>query len=103
MILTAGVSVIDPNNAFGIWLFDDGIGKIAKDSSPKRNDCNLIRNPKWVLGTFGAALDFGNGSHAVSSRKLGIQGNANRTVVFWFRPMKEDKSQPLLLGERNNL
>ena len=46
MILTVDVFAIGPNNAFGIWLFDDGVGNIAKDFSLRCNDCNLIRNPK---------------------------------------------------------
>ena len=101
IILTADVFAIDINNAFGIWLFDDGSGNIAKDSSPRRNNCNLMRSPKWVPGKFGTALDFGNGSHAVSRKKLGISGNAHRTVVFWFRPMKEDERQTIVAwGEK---
>ena len=101
MILTVNVFAIDINNAFGIWLFDDESGNIAKDSSPRRNNCNLMRSPKWVPGKFGTALDFGNGSHAVSRKKLGISGNAHRTVVFWFRPMKEDERQTIVAwGEK---
>jgi len=90
MILTA--------DAFEFWLFDDGIGK---DFSPRRNNCNLIRNPKWGLGEFSTALDFGNGSYTVASRKLGIRGNTHRTVVFWCQPMKEDKKPTIVAwGEK---
>lgn len=85
------INIILTADAFKTWLFDDGIGKAF---SPRCDYYNLIRNPKWVPGKFSTALDFGNGSYAVCSRKLGIRGNTHRTVVFW--------CQPLMLGERNN-
>ena len=82
------INIILTADAFKTWLFDDGIGKAF---SPRCDYYNLIRNPKWFPGKFSTALDFGNGSYAVCSRKLGIRGNTHRTVVFWCQPMKENK------------
>jgi len=39
----------------GLWLFDEGSGDVAKDSSSMGND-GKITNPKWVNGKFGSAL-----------------------------------------------
>jgi hypothetical protein len=49
---------IDSKSIVGVWLFDEGSGKIAKDSSGIGNDGELMNNPKWVEGKFGKALEF---------------------------------------------
>lgn len=42
-------------NAVGIWLFDEGKGDVASDSSGNGND-GKITGAKWVEGKFGKAL-----------------------------------------------
>ncbi len=58
----AGISSakIDPKNIVGMWLFDEGKGDIAKDSSGNKNDGTLMNDPKWVDGKKkpGKALEF---------------------------------------------
>jgi hypothetical protein len=56
----AGISSakIDPKTCVGMWLFDEGSGAIAKDSSGNKNDGTLNNGPKWVDGKFGNALKF---------------------------------------------
>jgi len=49
---------IDRKSIVGVWLFDEGSGKTAKDSSGQGNDGILNNNPKWVSGKFGKALEF---------------------------------------------
>ena len=49
---------IDRKSIVGVWLFDEGSGKTAKDSSGQGNDGTLNNNPKWVSGKFGKALEF---------------------------------------------
>ena len=49
---------IDSKSIVGVWLFDEGSGKTARDSSGKGNDGELMNNPKWVSGKFGKALEF---------------------------------------------
>jgi hypothetical protein len=49
---------IDPKTVAGIWLFDEGSGNIAKDTSGNKNDGKLMGDPKWVNGKFGKALQF---------------------------------------------
>ena len=36
--------------AVGIWLFDEGTRKMAKDSSLNGNHGELIGKPKWAKG-----------------------------------------------------
>jgi hypothetical protein len=49
---------IDPGTCVGAWLFDEGKGNIAKDSSGKGNDGELKGKLNWVSGKFGKALEF---------------------------------------------
>jgi len=60
-LIPAGQSIaaeIDPARITGLWLFDDGAGKVAKDSSGAGLDGDLKGNAKWVDGVFGKALEF---------------------------------------------
>jgi hypothetical protein len=67
LILTAqSIAAIDPATVAGMWLFDDGSGDIAQDSSGNGLDADLIDGPQWVNGKFGGALEFdGGGAHVV--------------------------------------
>ena len=58
-LMSTGQSVarIDPKTFAGIWLFEEGKGDIAKDSSGNKND-GTIKNAKWVDGKFGKGLKF---------------------------------------------
>jgi len=49
---------IDHKTIVGVWLFNEGSGNVAKDSSGNGNDGELKNNPKWVEGKFGRALSF---------------------------------------------
>ena len=39
---------LDKEDVIGAWLFDDGKGEVAKDSSGNGNDGKLIAKPEWV-------------------------------------------------------
>ncbi len=45
------------DDAVGIWLFDEGKGGVAEDTSGNGND-GVITGAKWVEGKFGGALEF---------------------------------------------
>ena len=49
---------IDLATCVGMWLFDEGKGDVAKDSSGNQNDGTLKNGPKWVTGKSGTALEF---------------------------------------------
>lgn len=51
-------AVIDPENIAGMWLFNDGSGDIAEDSSGNGNDGVLTNGPEWDNGKFGDGLAF---------------------------------------------
>jgi len=41
---------IDPDTIVGMWLFDDGKGDVATDSSGNKKDGTLMNGPTWVEG-----------------------------------------------------
>ncbi len=59
MVLSLQVyAKIDTKSIVGAWLFDEGAGDIARDSSGKGNDGAIKNNPGWITGKFGKALEF---------------------------------------------
>ncbi len=64
LILTVGphaIGKIDPATVAGLWLFEEGGGNIATDSSDAGNHGTIAGPKKWQQGKFGRALEF-NGS-----------------------------------------
>jgi len=86
-LMLAGISdaKIDPKTAVGIWLFDEGSGDTAKDSSKNGNDGILIGSPEWVDGEFSKALKFDGASAYVEIGDNPILAPTTNllTVVAW--------------------
>ncbi len=55
-------AALDPDTALGIWLFDEGDGGAAKDTSKNSNDGEVVGG-EWVAGKYGQALKFAGGAH----------------------------------------
>ena len=53
-----GITMVSEANPIAIWLFDEGQGDVATDSSGNGNDGSLMNGPKRVGGRFGGALEF---------------------------------------------
>jgi len=76
---------IDQETVIGIWLFDDGKGDIAKDSSENGNDGELMNDPKWVDGKFGKALEFDGQDDWVNMGDAEIlKPTADVSFVVWY-------------------
>jgi hypothetical protein len=56
MLANSTHAAIDPKTIVGLWLFDEGSGNTAKDSSGNKNDGAFMGKPAWVDGKFGKAL-----------------------------------------------
>ena len=66
MFVGKSLGKIDLETCTGMWLFDEGKGDTAKDSSGNGNDGQLMNAPKWGDGKFGTALKFaGTGDHVL--------------------------------------
>lgn len=64
-VIAANGDELDTADMVGIWLFDEGIGDIAGDSSGNNHDGEIF-NATWVEGKYGRALEFeGNGNSIV--------------------------------------
>ena len=87
MFTSIGSAAFDLETVVGMWLFDEGKGNIAADSSENGNDGKFENDPKWTKdGKFGSGLEFdGNESkgHVVVG-DLGLPGEV--TLVLWANP-----------------
>ena len=76
---------IDQSSIVAVWLFDEGSGQVAHDSSENGNDAEFQGAPEWVDGKFGKALRF-NGSTdyvaAPDSDSLDVSGDQLSMVVW---------------------
>jgi hypothetical protein len=73
---------IDEDSILGMWLFDEGTGDTARDSSANGND-GQINGAQWIDGKFGKALSF-DGAESVDVGNLQFAGDT--TIVFWAKP-----------------
>jgi hypothetical protein len=95
VLFAAGVLIapsygkIDPHTCIGMWLFDEGSGNVAKDSSENKNDGTLMNDPKWVGGKFGKALSFaGVDDYVVIPKGAAVleQQFSQMSLVAWVYP-----------------
>jgi hypothetical protein len=79
---------IDPDNIAGLWLFDEGEGDEARDSSGSGYHGILEDSPAWVDGRFGKALEF-NGSEYVeiqdSALNFAFAGIEPFSITAWVK------------------
>ena len=100
MLAGVGNAKIDPETCTGMWLFNDGKGDTAKDSSGNGNDGTLMNDPKWVEGKFGKALEF-NGTVDYVDTELNTNDLSSPiTISFWMNAAQIKKS-PLVSGYNN--
>ena len=87
-IFAVGIAnaIMDFEDAVGIWLFDDGDGEEAADSSGNENNGTITGNFDWVDGKFGGALQFDGSSTLVDCGKgesLNFAGHTNFSISVW--------------------
>ena len=98
LIALPTLAEIDPKNIMGMWLFDEGKGGVATDSSEHGND-GEIHGAKWVDGKFGKALEFdgaGNWVEVPHSDTVGFKAGVSFTITLYF---KGDKVGGSLVGK----
>ena len=85
------VDLQDPS-VVGAWLFDEGSGTTAKDSSQYHNDGEVI-DGEWVDGVFGKALKFNGTTASVGiphSDSLNFAGKKEISISCWINIMGDD-------------
>ena len=95
------------DKAVGLWLFDDGGGDTAKDSSGNGNDGTLVGGPEWVDGKFGGALKFGGESlvDCGNDPSLDFVGSTNFSLSAWIKPLSAQADKVIVwkgLGCKTN-
>jgi hypothetical protein len=58
LLVSSSYAKLDPETCIGMWLFDDGDGTVATDSSENKNDGTLMNGAEWVDGKFGDGVSF---------------------------------------------
>ncbi len=88
-LMFAGQSyaAVDLDDAAGIWLFDEGSGNTATDSSENGNNGELMGNPERVDGKFDSrALEFdGDGDYVKVTHSPSLEINDEITIVVWVK------------------
>jgi hypothetical protein len=72
---------IDQGTIVGAWLFDEGQGNAAKDSSGNGRDGEIQGAAKWVNGQFGKALEFNGQDAWVEVPEIGTFDEV--TITVW--------------------
>lgn len=101
MFAGQGFARIDPEAIVGLWLFEEGKGNMAEDSSGNGHDGTIMGAPKWMEGKFGEAMNFAGGeSIAVPDNESLNFGTDSFSVVMWFN-FSSPQDWNRLLRERN--
>ncbi len=88
LVLTMQSSAeIDKGTIVGSWLFEEGKGDIAKDSSGNGYDGELAEGPEWVEGKFGKALEFDGQESRVDCGDVDALdfGTGDFTICLWIK------------------
>ena len=77
-------AVIEPENIAGMWLFDDGGGDVAEDSSGNGNDGTLTNGAEWDTGKFGDGVAFdGLSAHINAGNGPSLDITEEITIMAW--------------------
>jgi hypothetical protein len=85
LIATTSYAEFSEEDIAAMWLFDEGEGDVAEDSSPNGNDAMFNGGPKWTEGKFGKAISLDGADDYLSagdSDSLDVVGEA-MTLLGW--------------------
>lgn len=88
----------NPEEALGIWLFDEGKGDEVKDFSGHGYDGKLVNKPKWVDGKFGKALSFDGVNQYVEMNDPVNIPEMNHSISVWVNPGDTQRTNSSILG-----
>lgn len=83
LMFTGGnYAAINPETLVGMWLFDEGEGDVAADSSGNGNN-GTIDGAEWVAGKSGNALSFMLGQCVIVPASPSLDLTDEMTVTLW--------------------
>ena len=100
LMATNSQAQIDPANALGIYLMDEGEGNTIADSSGNGSDGTLHNDPQWVDGQFGKALMFDGVASVVelnNPMNVGEYGTAH-SISVWANLAAQQNPHADMLG-----
>ncbi len=84
----ASYAAIDPADIAGLWLFEEGSGTTAADSSGNGNDGELNGDPQWAAGKFGGGLVFDGDDFVSVPDSDSLDMTDAITLMCWFETDK---------------
>ena len=102
-LMFAGISdaKIDPKNIMGMWLLDEGSGKVTKDLSGNGNDGNIV-GAEWVEGKNGKGLEFDGTNHVeIPATETTDDYMEGFTYLLWVKPTGTPPNANTRLIERD--
>ncbi len=88
LFVASSSAQIAPESIAGLWLFDEGAGAVAADTSGNGYDADLNGNPQWVQGRFGQALEFEGSQYLEiqdSAQNLSFGGAEPFSITAWVK------------------
>ena len=77
---------IDFGDCVGMWLFDEGNGNKAEDSSGTGNDGKIEGGAKWVNGKFGKGLSLdGSDDYVEIAHDDSLNVGGEHTIALWVK------------------
>jgi len=98
-VLVLGLTLTGPARADLVawWMFDDGSGTTALDSSGNGNNGTLTGDPQWVAGQLGGALDFSGTNSRVTAPHIPLD-NRSFTIAMWVN-LGQNTSEHIALSQ----
>lgn len=99
----SAIGKIDPDTVAGMWLFEEGGGDVAKDSSDAGNDGTIAGPKKWQDGKFGKALEFDGNAVYVEVPANDSIILEELTIVAWanLKPSQGARWQSIMMRGQN--
>jgi len=102
MFASLSSAKIDAESIIGMWLFDEGKGDTAKDSSPNGNDGTLMNDAKWGSGKFGEAVEFDGKDDYVEVPGTFSLTDVSFSITAWINIMAEKNDMGVVnRGDQN--
>jgi hypothetical protein len=99
MLADLSYAEIDAETIAGAWLFEEGSGKTARDSSGKGNDGVIEGSPKWVNGKFGKAMEFNGQTDYIVIKDSDSLDLNHMTVAAWINLANYADDQRIITKE----
>ena len=92
LLLAPAHAQVAMDTLVGLWLFDEGSGDVAVDSSNSALDAALVGDPKWVSGVFGSGLEL-NGVDSYIEVPAHVNPTDAITVSLWVKSATDTWNQ----------